>query len=642
MENSKQAKYGDTIKVNFSCTLEDGTMIDSTIEKGPLTIKIGKSGFIEGFEKSFIGMNPGEKKSVRVPAEKAYGPYEEELKKVVSRTQFPSELQPEVGLQFKFQFEDHEKNLRVTEVTDSTVILDANHPYAGKDLLFDVELVDILKRGPDANMYFHLGTALQDKGLYEEAIEHYLDAIETDTEFTEAYFNLGAIYHLQGLLDDAISSYQKVLQLEANHLKAIINLGNAERQKGNIDQAIASYNHALLLNPDYADTQNGLGAAFLTKGEPDHAIPYFQKAIALDSAFIEAHNNLGLALRETGQIQKAIDSFKEALRLNPNFAEAHLNLSNALLLLGNLQEGWKEYEWRMQISPFNYHYHKFEIPWWDGSPLNGKTILVSAEYMTTDEIMFASCFPELIAQVEKCIVECDRRLVPLFYRSFPNAIYFEKDGTESIYPPELSTANFKIALGSLPQFYRTDLDRFPAHNSYLLPDPQHLETWQKRFAQLETGIKVGISWKQEDGSLQGVKNSLPLEQWAKVFSLPGIIFVNLQAGNVSSELSNIREKIGITIHDWVDTNPLEDLDNFAAQLAALDLIISFDNETAHLAGALGKPVWTLLSYIPDWRWMINREDSPWYPTMRLFRQLSPGDWISVIEKVTEELKKLSE
>lgn len=632
-----KAKYGDIITVHFTCRLDDGTILDSSEGRQPLEITIGKSGYMKGFERAFIGMEPGEKKSVVVSAEEAYGSYKNELRQVLGRNQFSQDVQPEIGMQIKVKQEDDEKVIRIVEVTESDVVLDANHPLAGKDLSFDIMLVKILKPGPNANAYFLLASSLQEKGFLEEATKHYLDAIEANPDFIDAYFKLAVVYQIMCRYDEAMFHYQKVLDLKADHLEAILNLGNVLRIKGEVDEAISMFDKAITIKPGYASTYNNLGVAFRDKGDMDKAILNYRKALELDDTFSEVHNNIGMAFQEKAEFDDAEIYYRKALQLNVNFAEAHYNLSSLLLLSGRFKEGWEEYEWRMKTARFDSRYHSFKFPVWDGDPLEGKKILISAEQGVGDEIMFASCLSDIIDQAELCIVECDGRLLPLFSRSFPKVFFFDR---YSAVPDEVASAELKTAMGSLPGYFRNDLNRFPDKKYYLLPDSNRVDFWQTRLKEIGHGIKIGISWQ---GSLHDYTNrlqSIPLEQWTQVLSLPEISFISLQYGSeVSEEIKTIKSKSGITIHQWTDANPLENLDDFAAQVAALDLVISVDNSTVHMAGALGKSVWTLLPYVPDWRWMLDREESPWYPTMRLFRQPSPGDWGSVIKRVAEEIKK---
>jgi hypothetical protein len=248
--------------------------------------------------------------------------------------------------------------------------------------------------------------------------------------------------------------------------------------------------------------------------------------------------------------------------------------------------------------------------------------------------------PDVIEQGISCLIECDERLIPLFERSFPKFSAIKRITVDEDYPDEILQSDIKIPIGSLPSLFRKDINSFPDRKSYLIPDNKEVVKWSGRFAELGKGLKIGISWR--GGTTPNIihRRSVTLDKWAELFSLSGIHFINLQYGDCKEELSKAKEKLGISIHDWADSDPLIDLEDFAAQIAALDLVVSVDNSTIHMAGALGVPVWVLLPFICEWRWLLNREDTLWYPTMRLFRQPSPGEWGSVITKARDELLKL--
>jgi len=634
--NTTKAKVGDTVRVHFTCKLDDGSIFDTSIGKEPLQFIIGENNLLPGFEESVIGMNLGETKITKINAGDLYGPFNQELVKVFNRSEFPGNIHPEVGLQFQIHKSDGGmSNITVTDVSESSVTLDANHPLAGKDLIFEIELIDILKAGPSADAYYHLGIFLQDQNQLDEAISCYAKAIKIKPDFVEAYYNLGVILHEKRKYNEAIQYYQEVLKLNTDHLKANINLGNILRQTGEVDDAVRYFQKALSLDPDYADIYNNLGAVFQDKGELDEAISYYQKALELNVDFSEAYNNLGMAYQEKGQFDIAKGYFQKALQQDQNSAEAHVNLSFIFLLSGNFSEGWREYEWRLETKNFDSNQHIFQYPFWDGCPLKGKTLLVCAEQGIGEEIMFASCLPDVIAQADSCIVECEERLVPIFERSFPQAKVLAKIQKGNIFPSDLKKIDTKIAIGSLPRFLLPDLSSLPKRRNYLLPDVQKAEMWQHRFSEIGKGLKIGISWRGGGKPSVQRKRSISIEQLIQFFPASGVHIINLQYGNCREEIAQAKDKLGVTIHDWDDADPLKDLDNFAAQIAALDLVISVDNATVHLAGALGKPVWTLVPFIPDWRWMLDREDSPWYTTMRLFRQPSSGDWESVINHVQQ-------
>jgi Flp pilus assembly protein TadD len=490
---------------------------------------------------------------------------------------------------------------------DEAIQLAIKHKQEGNFQQAEMILKQILKIQPtNANIYFQLGSIYKSKGQVDKAIISYQIAIQINPCHGDAYNDLGNSYQIKGQVDNAITCYQKAIQIDPNHALAYYNLGNIYLDKGQFDEAIVCYQQTLQLKPN----------------------------IAL------AYNNQGIALQWKGQLNEAITFYKNAIDIDPTFAPAHLNLSLALLLSGDFKEGWKEREWRWKIDDITSPLHKLPLPLWDGSNLRGKTIFIYGEQGIGDEIMFASCLSELIAQADLCVVECDKRLIPLFSRSFPKALMVERFKENRHYPTEALSSDMKIAFGSILKFLRPNLTRFPQQEAYLIADVEKVNMWQKRFKALGKGLKIGISWR--GGSKPNIirTRSIVLEKWAELFSIPKIHFINLQYGDCNNELAEAKEKLGVIIHDWEDADSLKDLDNFAAQIAALDLVISVDNSTVHMAGALGVPTWVLLPFVPDWRWMLNREDSPWYLTIKLFRQPSIGDWESVIAYVKDELLKL--
>jgi tetratricopeptide (TPR) repeat protein len=480
---------------------------------------------------------------------------------------------------------------------------------------------------------------------YDDSIHYLKEAVNSDPTNAHSLSNLGTVLKEKGLLDDAIECYQKALRLSPNFAGAYNNLGSILQEKGKVDDAVECYQKALQLNSNFADAYYNLGTIFKERGQLNDAVTYYGKALQINSNFVQAFVNLGVIYQEKGQLDEAVSCYQKALQIDPNYAEAHFDMSVAFLLAGNFKQGFKEYEWRWKTKNFlditcSRQPSDFSTPLWDGSSLEEKSILIFAEQGVGDEIMFASCLPDIINQASLCIIECDKRLTPIFSRSFPKAVLVERANDFNFNSFQLPQTDTVTPIGSLPKSLRTDFDAFP-QKSYLIPDFNRVQMWRTRLRRLGEGLTVGISWR--GGKLSKVRRirSIMLPQWAQLFSLSEVHFINLQYGDCKIELKELEEKLGVTIHDcWEDATPLKDLDNFAAQIAALDLIVSVDNATVHMAGALGKPVWILLPFVPDWRWMLNRADSPWYPTMRLFRQPAPGDWESVISKVKEELLRL--
>jgi hypothetical protein len=262
--------------------------------------------------------------------------------------------------------------------------------------------------------------------------------------------------------------------------------------------------------------------------------------------------------------------------------------------------------------------------------------LVLAEQGIGDQVMFASCLPDLLKGAGASFVECDSRLVPLFARSFPQIHAIASPADPAALPP-VGYCDVIEYLGTLPRFLRRRIDDFPQAAGYLVPDPNLVAKWRSSLARLGGALKVGISWSGGKDAETRRRRSIPLELWRPLFQVSGVQFVNIQHGWAAAEATKANERFGIPLDDGSDCNPLQNLDDFAAKLAALDLILTVDNSTAHLAAAIGKPVWTLLPFAADWRWMLDRENTPWYPSMRLLRCRAADDWSELLQRAARLL-----
>ncbi len=415
-------------------------------------------------------------------------------------------------------------------------------------------------------------------------------------------------------------------------------LGFAMLDQQRLPEATECFHQAVQLNPKYGDAWLNLGATLDRLEQYEAALPPAERAAALlpDNKF--AHFNLGNVLRALGRLDEASAAFQRALQIDHDFASAHWNQACCRLLAGDFATGWKEYEWRaaageVQIDSYPY-------PRWMGQPLDGRTILVHAEQGIGDEILFASCLPDLIARAGQVIVVCDPRLAPLLGRSFPQAIVQGVARRVDLRGAEFSEPiDYQIPIGSLPLHFRQTRDSFPRRRRFLVADRGQVAAWRKRFAELGPGLKVGLSWRAGGKALERRKRTMLLNAWLPVLSTPGVHFINVQYGDCTEEIATLRGESGIAIHDWSDADPLVDLDAFAAKLAALDLVISVGNATVHLAGALGARTFALLPMVPNWRWMLAGEQSVWYSSVRLLRQTKRGDWAPVIAEAAEALAK---
>ncbi len=462
----------------------------------------------------------------------------------------------------------------------------------------------ILHGPPIAELHANLGEMLRRSEAYPEAKLAYNKAIEMNPRLVSAYYNLGQLYCLTNEYRSAMDVLGKAIELHGKNATFYNQLGVAQRNLQQFDQAIASFNQAL----------------------------------RLDSASVEALCNLATVMKDQGRFNESILLFKDVLALDPEHIYAHNNLCDALLLQGNFKEGWSEYEWRWRAGARRPK-DALPQPYWAGNSLIGKTLFIFAEQGIGDEIMFSSCIPDLLKMEHgQYIVECDSRLVPLFQRSFPGIEVHKTEPKGDLnWLRDYPDLDYQLPMGDLLCHLRDSFTSFPRHSSYLVPREDLVEVWRERYRQLGAGPKIGISWRGGAKFNTINKRSIPLIRWLSLLDC-GAHFINLQYGDSSEELSQLEQETAVCIHDWDDADPLHDLDNFAAQIAALDLVISIDNSTVHMAGALGKETWVLLPAVPDWRWFTDRDDTPWYQSLRLFRQGDVGDWEEVLVNIREALR----
>lgn len=489
-----------------------------------------------------------------------------------------------------------------------------------------------------ADAYHNLGNALRELKRLDDSILSYNKAIKLKPDMAESYTNMGVVLNDLGRYEDAVDAHNNAIKIKPDHVESYYNLGNALKELGLLKDAVDSYDRAIQMKSDFAEAYCNKGVALKELGLLENALDNYDKAIRIKPDYVDAYSNYGVVLQELGQLDHAVEYYEKAINIKNDDAEAHWNLSLALLLMGNFRDGWREYEYGKLIKEnprriiFNISYKL-----WDGEDLENKTILVTAEQGVGDEVLFSSCIPDLIKRhPKKIILECDQRLELLFTRSFPGvSVQGVREEESKDWINGIGNIDFQVAAGSLPKFFRGSLEAFPKLDAFLLPDQMQISKWKERYAKIGNGLKIGVSWI---GGTKKVKKarSIELQEFGPIFQ-SSAHFINLQYGDCTEEIDQLERDTGIHLYDWEDSDPLKDLDDFAAQIAALDLVISIDNSTVHFAGAVGTPVWVLLPFSPDFRWMLHRNDSPWYPTARLFRQKKLGDWSNVVDEVRYSL-----
>lgn len=477
----------------------------------------------------------------------------------------------------------------------------------------------------DSEAYNNLGVALISQGKLDEAIDCYQQAIKLEPNNDRASNNLGAAFQAQGKLEEAKACYQQCLTLKPEDPSIYNYLGRVFQSQGQTEEAIACYQKSLLLKPSQPITINDLGTIFHAQGKLEQAISYYQQAINLDNSYALAHHNLGVLLMEKYQFEKALDCFNRTLEIEPNYAHAHLKRGLILLKQGDYKPGFSGYEWRWRgdIPPPRF----FSQPLWDGSSLQGRTILLYSEQGFGDTIHFVRYAPMVKACGGIVVVECQPELVRLL-KSVSGIDTTIATGTT------LPEFDVQASLMSLPYILGTTLETLPSRVPYLDRDP----SCSFKLQHSQASFKVGIVWAGSADNTDDRNRSCSLNHFLPILNTRGVAFYSLQKGSAVAELTQLSPPVQVENLD----SQLNDFADTAEVVAQLDLVITVDTAVAHLAGALAKPVWLLLSFDPDWRWMLEREDSPWYPTMRLFRQRQPGDWVEVFARVEAALGELME
>jgi len=568
------------------------------------------------------------------------------------------------------------------------------HLHAGRATQAEELYRQILSAAPNQPDALHLlGVVCAGAGRLQEAVDLLRRAVAANPARADIRLNLGNALRQSGKLKDAIDAYRQAMALNRDFPQAITSLFTALMDHGvalltamQLDPAIAIFHEAVGLRRDNAKAHYNLATALSDKGFLDEALAAYREAIRLQPDLVDALNNLGNLLEENGRYHEALAAYRQILKFQPDWAEIHWNIALALLRLGDFEQGWAEYEWRWKCKDHNVGGPTFIEPRWDGSPLDDKTILLHSEQGIGDTIQFVRYASLVAKQGARVILGC------------PSALFRLMQGAagvdEVVRSKPLPHFDVQCPLMSLPMILGTRVETIPADVSYLKVDQQLAKAWGEKLLAFDptpsppysgeragvrgdlsssvndrtpfdarpltlpsppsTGerevnertteqgnsadrrLRVGITWAGGPKYKNDRKRSLHLSQLAPLAQVPGITFYSLQKGPAAAEVENIPPGM-----QWIDlSDDLHDFADTAALISHLDLVISVDTAVAHLAGAMGKPVWVLLPTNADWRWLLERDDSPWYPTMRLFRQSRRGNWADVIERVVSALKLL--
>ncbi len=518
---------------------------------------------------------------------------------------------------------------------------------------------DAIALNPDAPMpHANLGRTCKALGRFEEAEAAWRAALAIDGGQADVLADLGGLLAVRGRAGEGRELCERALALRPDLAVGHQNLGLARKALGEDAAAIAAFRRAGALAPDMADAHFQLGLALQETGDPAGAEDAYRRALALEPGFALARSNLGNVLRVAGRLDEAVDAyaqaaaaapdspdirsnlgvalqeagrfdealaaFEAAIALDGENAEAHRHRGMLLLLLGRFEEGWAETEWRWRTKTFRPQIRDFGRPKWDGFPLAGRTVLIYAEQGLGDTLQFVRYLPLVAARGARVVFECQPPLKTLL-----------ADAADTVVGRAEDLPDFEVhaPLMSLPYLFGTDAASIPFDGPYVEADPARRAVWKNR---LGDGFKVGLCWRGNPNHPYDHGRSVALERLRPVLEVPGARLVSLQLDATPEEIAgrDLVDAIG-------DFDPALDLfAEDAAVLANLDLVISVDTSIAHLAGAMGLPTWLMLPATPDWRWRLDRDVTPWYPSMRLFRQVRPGDWDGVAKDLARALEEV--
>ena len=495
----------------------------------------------------------------------------------------------------------------------------------------------------------------------------YRQVLSLDANNVEALHLLGVVALQSNAVDEALKLIKRAVRKNPRDPAMFVNLGAAHRKANQLAEARDAYAAAVKLAPNLADAHFNLCKVLLDLEEAEAAVVAGQKCVTLDPLRAEGHLILGNAYKQTGDKSRALAAYEEALRLGPRLVEAYGNIAAVyidrcefqraleflnqglaidpspgdvrvkramvLLRMGELGQGWDDYEGRYTAEFERMARFPTPPPYWEGEDLSDKTILLWCEQGIGDSIIYASMIADVVARARACIIECTPRMVPVFARSFPTAkvVAYQSQKMPTTPASEFDT---QISITSLGRFFRRNMADFPLRQSYLKADPMRAAALRTRYQAIAPGnLIVGLSWRSKNERM-GETKSADLADWSDVLNVPGVTFVNLQYGDCAADLKAVKEKCGVDVVQDPEVDSMKNMDDFFAQVAAMDLVITTSNTTVHVAGSLNVPAWLILntSLSSLWYWFLDRTDSPWYPSVRIVRRpagetdMNTADW----------------
>jgi tetratricopeptide (TPR) repeat protein len=514
-----------------------------------------------------------------------------------------------------------------SQAPDAMFSAGLEHHQAGRLLEAGRRYRQVLAADPDhADSLHMLGMVEQQAGRFDAAIELISQAIQRNDGAAPFYFNLSRAYEQAGRLEEAASAYRKTIALWPDNPDVHVNLGSVLQELGQVEEAAACFRQAIAREPGFAEAHTNLGNALREQGQLDEAVKSGRRAVELAPNFAGAHSNLGVTLGRLGQRDEAMACYRRAIALQPDLAAAHNNLAMALLARGEMAAGWAEYEWRWKTQRMRAGQRAFTQPQWQGDAAVGKTLLIHAEQGFGDTLQFCRYAALAAARGLRVIMEVQKPLARLL-KDLPGVELVLGRGEE------LPPFDLHVPMLSLPLVFRTGLDSIPATSPYLCADAAMVAAWRRRLdAAGSRPLRIGLAWAGSPQLQADRQRSISPEKLAPLFVQTGLSFVSLQKSGPAAPG-------GFPLLDM--TAALDDFSDTAALIANLDLVISVDTAVAHLAAALGKPVWMMNRFDPCWRWLAGRRDSPWYPRLRIYQQTAPDDWGVVVSEIARDLESFA-
>jgi tetratricopeptide (TPR) repeat protein len=469
------------------------------------------------------------------------------------------------------------------------------------------------------------GVVLAKLRRFEEALASYDAALAAAPDRVDIRINRGTTLLELDRFDEALASFDGALAADPTNLAALINRGNACVKDKRFAEALGSYDRALAIDPNHAAAITDRGVALAELDRFDEALAAHEAALRIEPHVFAAHVNRGNALLKLARMDEALECYNAALKLEPENAEANFNAAVSKLTMGDFRNGWKQYEYRWQKKHFVAQKPNYPQPLWRGeTDISGRTIFLIAEQGLGDTLNFVRYVPLVAARGARVILGVQHPLKSIA-PTVPGVAQVFSDGET------LPDFDWYCPLLSLPMAFNTELETIPVNIPYIRPYEERLAKWRGRVPN-NGRLRIGICWAGSTMHLNDRNRSMPLERFAALFAVPGLDFISVQKEVSAAQAAILREhgvaQLGQEFKDFADTT---------AVVAMLDLLVTVDTSVAHLAGAMGKPVAMLVPFCPDFRWLLDRADSPWYPSMRLFRQPATGDWNTPIEKLRHEL-----